>query len=97
MINKLYKIRINNYMKKEQKKYKYNKYLIVFEKDCWKIRFNNYTYTVKTVKQKGEYYIRLTPYQKTYFQTRLTLKDITSQVHMTLFAMEENEKLYRHS
>lgn len=96
MINKLYKMRINSYMKKEQKKYKNTNHLIVYEKDYWKIRFNNYTYIIKTVKQKNEYYIRLTPYQKTYFQTKLNLKDIASQVPMTLFAMKENEELYRH-
>ncbi len=77
-------------MKKEQK------YSIIFEKDCWKIISNNYTYTIKIIKQKNEYYIRLTPYQNTYFQTRLTFKNVTSKVHMTLFAMAENEKLYRH-
>lgn len=77
-------------MKKDQR------HCIVFEKECWKIIYNNYTYTIKTIKQKNEYYIRLTPYQKTYFQTRLNFKDVTSQVHMTLFAMAENEKLYRH-
>ncbi len=90
MINKLYKIRINTYMKKEQK------HSIIFEKNCWKIRYNNYTYTIRIIKQKNEYYIRLTPYQNTYFQTRLTFKNVASQVHMTLFAMTENEKLYRH-
>lgn len=92
MINNLYEIKVNNYMKKQQKRYNNTKCFITLEKNCWKIKINNHNYTIKIIKQKNEYYIKLTPYKKTYFQTKLTLRNIASKLDMTLFAMKENEK-----
>lgn len=43
----------------------------------------------------NEYIIKLDPYNKSYFATKIKIGEIKSKIKMTMFAIHENEKLYQ--
>ena len=64
--------------------------------NCFKIKYTQKEYTVKIIKEKNEYFLYLKPYHNSYFQTKITIKDLKLKLDMTLFAIKDNEELYGH-
>jgi len=62
--------------------------------NCFKIKYLHKEYTLKIIKNKGEYFLYLEPYSNSYFQTKITIKDLNFKIDMTLFAIKDNEELY---
>lgn len=64
--------------------------------NCFKIKYSHKNYTLKIIKEKNEYFLYLEPYHNSYFQTKITIKDLNLKLDMTLFAIKDNEELYGH-
>lgn len=62
--------------------------------NCFKIKYAHNKYTLKIIKIKGEYFLYLKPYNNSYFQTKITIKNLKLKLDMTLFAIKDNEELY---
>jgi len=62
--------------------------------NCFKIKYAQKRYTLKIIKDKNEYFLNLKPYHNSYFQTKITFKDLKLKLDMTLFAIKDNEELY---
>ena len=66
-----------------------------FLKDKIEIKYKENIYTITINKRDNEYIIKLDPYNKSYFTTKIKIGEITSKIKMTMFAIHENEKLYQ--
>ena len=60
----------------------------------FKITYANNKYTIKIIKDNGEYFLHLKPYHNSYFQTKININDLKLKFDMTLFAIKDNEELY---
>lgn len=59
------------------------------------ITYKERTYNITINKRDNEYIIKLNPYNKSYFATKIKIGEIKSKIKMTMFAIHENEKLYQ--
>lgn len=64
-------------------------------KDKIEIKYKENIYTITINKRDNEYIIKLDPYNKSYFTTKIKIGEIKLKIKMTMFAIHENEKLYQ--
>lgn len=72
-----------------------NGYRVRILKNKIEITYQKNTYTITINKRDNEYIIKLDPYNKSYFTTKIKIGEIKSKIKMTMFAIHENEKLYQ--
>lgn len=72
-----------------------NGYRVRILKNKIEITYKENTYTITVNKRDNEYIIKLDPYNKSYFATKIKIGEIKSKIKMTMFAIHENEKLYQ--
>lgn len=87
---------LQKHFKNNRQSYELTGYSILYENGTFKVTYNNsdeYIINIKT--EENIKYLKLTPYHNSYFKTEISLKELKSKVDMTLFALKENERLYK--
>lgn len=87
---------VQKHFKNNYQYYQLTGYNILYENGTFKVTYNNSDeYVINIESEENKQYLKLTPYHNSYFKTELSLKELKSKVDMTLFALKENEKLYK--
>lgn len=92
----LLKKALQKHFKNNNQYYKLTGYSIYYENDIFKVTYNNSRkYIINIETEENTKYLKLTPYHNSYFRTEISFKELKNKVDMTLFALRENELLYK--
>lgn len=58
------------------------------------VKYKNKNYNLYIDKNKSKYYLKLTPYDNSFFSTEINLRELKMKANMTLYAIKKNEREY---
>lgn len=88
---------LEHHFSKNKTYYSFMGYIIKRDNNTFEIAFDGSIYHLQVIKDNKKNYLNLTPYNKSYFRTELNLKELKFKIDMTLFALKENEELFKHT
>lgn len=72
-------------------------YTIKHNNNSFEITFHESIYHLQVISDNKKKYLKLTPYNESYFRTELNLKELKFKIDMILFTLKKNEELFKHA